>query len=362
MINLALRMEKYGFETVVATGTAERGEEDLADELAAAPQRVERIPGLRRDVSPLLDLWALRGLKKLILEFKPDVIHTHTSKAGALGRMASTHLKPAPVRVHTYHGHVLDGYFGLFRSDFFRRMERTMARRTDALVAVSPSVRDELLARHQVGRPEQYRVIPSGFPELDLAGAESLRRELELGDRPVAGMIGRMVPVKGYDLFFKAVPRILEALPDMVFLLTGDGPLRPRVEAFAERPEVRGAVRVLGTRRDVERVLKTLDVLILPSRKEGLPTVLLEAAAAGVPVAASRIPGVLDLVTGEGDALLFDPASPEEMADAVLRLARDPELRRALAEAARRRVTAAVPDYETVAELHARLYHELMER
>ena len=87
MINLALRMEKYGFETVVATGTAERGEEDLADELAAAPQRVERIPGLRRDVSPLLDLWALRGLKKLILEFKPDVIHTHTSKAGALGWM-----------------------------------------------------------------------------------------------------------------------------------------------------------------------------------------------------------------------------------------------------------------------------------
>ncbi len=362
VIHLATGLEKLGFETVVAAGTPAKDEGDLSADLVASGVVLERIPGLKRDLNPLSDLKALHALKKTIQAYKPDIIHTHTSKAGFLGRMASKAARPRPIRVHTYHGHVLDGYFGPLRTDFFRRMERSLARITDALVAVSPSVRDELLYRHQVGEPDQYCVIPSGFPDLSLEGVEGLRDALGFGTSPVAGMIGRLVPIKGHDLLLKAAPALRKRVPDIRFLIVGDGPLRPKLEAFAAQPEWKGSFRVLGARRDMERILKTLDLLLLPSLKEGLPTVLLEAVAAKVPIAASRIPGVLDLFRDGENALLFEPGSVAGFLEAVARLAADPGLRRELADAAGREIPDKVPDYRGVAEAHARLYRRLMEQ
>ena len=172
VINLATRLKDLGFETLVAAGSPGEDEGDMTGDLREAGGTFRLIPGLQREITLLHDLWALRSLKKLIQEFQPDIVHTHTSKAGILGRTAANTVKPSPLKVHTFHGHVLDGYFGMLRSDFFRRMERSLARRTDALVAVSPSVKRELLERHGVGQESQFSVIPSGFPELDL------------GDRP----------------------------------------------------------------------------------------------------------------------------------------------------------------------------------
>jgi glycosyltransferase involved in cell wall biosynthesis len=294
--------------------------------------------------------------------FQPHVVHTHTAKAGFLGRLAAGWVRPRPVVVHTFHGHVLDGYFGPLASLLFRHAEREMARRSDALVAVSPSVQHELLKVHGVGRPDQYHVIPSGYPELSLKGALSLRGDLALGEGPVGGVVGRWVPIKGIDLVLEAIPSLVEKVPGLRILLAGDGPLRGRVESHAARSLWKRALIPLGNRLDVERVYKTLDFLLLPSRKEGLPTVLLEAVQAGVPIAAARIPGVTDLFEHEKTCLLFEPGSVRAFAEAAARLARDEELRRDLAARAARTIPGRVPDYPAVALAHARLYNALLQR
>ncbi|MBU0753898.1 MAG: glycosyltransferase [Planctomycetes bacterium] len=361
VINLADRLRAEGFQTLVAAGRPEPGEGDMLRELAATGVPFEPVEDLQRGLNPVKDLSALAAIRKLIASYRPDIVHTHTAKAGLLGRRAAEALKPSPVRVHTFHGHVLDGYFDPVRSGVFRRMERRWARSTDALIAVAPSVRDELLHHHGVGQAAQYRVIPSGLPELDLEGVDSLRGELGLGEAPVIGFVGRLVPIKGFQEFLEAIPLVLKVVPHARFLVVGDGPLARQARVLKKRAPYKDALVLAGLRTAREPVFKTLDLLVLPSRKEGLPTVLLEAALAGVPVAASRIPGVTDLLDEMEEALLFDPRSVEAMAGAMIRLAEDRVLAGRMACKARKKVRKTVPAYSEVARRHARLYQSLLE-
>jgi glycosyltransferase involved in cell wall biosynthesis len=331
----------------------------MAPEFEKAGGRLEVLPGLQRGLNPLKDLSTLLRLRRLVREFRPHIVHTHTAKAGMLGRKAAAAIDPAPVRVHTFHGHVLDGYFGPIRSALFAALERRAARRSDALIAVSPSVRDELLELHGVGERDRYRVIPSGLPVLDPDRSDSLREAFGLGDDPVIGFVGRMVSIKGVQVLLQAIPPMLAEMPRLKFLLVGDGPLAALARSHASRPPWKGALILAGLQPDREAIFNTLDLLVLPSRKEGLPTVALEAALSGVPLAASRIPGVCDLFEHEKDALLFDPRSSGALADAALRLLRDDELAHALREHAGKTVQRKVPDYDEVARLHAELYRSL---
>jgi glycosyltransferase involved in cell wall biosynthesis len=361
VINLACRLQAEGFSTLVATGTPDPGEGDMSGELTARGGQCITVPGLQRGLNPVKDLAAYQALKRLVRTFRPHIIHTHTAKAGLLGRRAARSLTPRPVRVHTFHGHVLDSYFGPLRSGLYRHLERRWAQDTDALIAVAPSVRDELLAEHRVGKRDQYRIIPSGLPELDMQGAGSLRDELGLGEAFVIGFVGRLVPIKGVEEFLEAVPLISAKHPGVKFLVVGDGPLHERARALAETAPYRKALHLVGLRTDRERIFKTLDLLMLPSRKEGLPTVLLEAALAGVPAAASMIPGVCDLFDHEREALLFKPRSAPAMAEAAVRLVEDSSLCEQLAARAREKVLNTVPDYGEVARRHARLYRSLLQ-
>jgi len=374
VLNLAGALAGPEFETLVATGRSGIGEGDLAGELAAMGIPMERIGGMGRELSPARDFGALRAIRKLIATFRPHIVHTHTSKAGVLGRLAAIALRPAaggrsaigpPRLVHTFHGHVLDGYFGPWKSSLFREMERWLAARTDAIVAVSASVRQELIERHGVGRPEQYRIIPSGgvapVASCNRSAGDALRAELGLGAGPVGGVVGRMVPVKGHDLLLAALGSILAEVAGLTILLVGDGPLRKKYEARADRLGVGAHLRFLGNRSDVARIMSALDFLLLPSRKEGLPTVLLEAAAAGVPIAASRIPGVTDLFENGSSALVFESESPPALARAAIRLGGDRALRQRLASAARR-AAARVMTRDAVAAAHGDLYKRLCSR
>jgi len=362
VISLSSNLREHGIETVVAAGKPDSGEGDMSPQIESAGGRLVRVRGLKRNISILTDLPALIHIRKLIREIKPDIIHTHTAKAGFLGRIAALRIKPKPVMIHTYHGHVLDSYFGNLKSSIYRKIEKLLAGSTDALIAVSASVRDELLSRHGIGRARQYRIIPSGFPSMDLTTEETLRDEFVLKDAVVAGMVARMTPIKGHELLIKAIPSILEQAPNIKFLIAGDGPLRRKIESLASAPPVKDAVFFTGALLNMAPFYKTIDFLIVPSLKEGLPTVVLEAAAAKIPVAASSIPGVMDLLDDEESALLFDSGSPQQLSRAVVKLATDPKLRDRLAEKANETVLKMVPDYKTVAKSHASLYKELMEQ
>jgi glycosyltransferase involved in cell wall biosynthesis len=365
VLNLTAGLDHGEFETLVVTGTPGPGEGDLSDRVAAAGGRLVKVPAMNRSVSLFRDARALIALMSLVKSFRPHIVHTHASKAGLLGRAAALWSRLPVGIVHTFHGHVLDGYFSPLKSSLFRELERLLAARTDVIIAVTRSVQQELIERHGVGTAGQYRVIPSGgqaFTEYaDADAVRSLRRELGLQAGLVAGVVARLVPVKGHHVLMAALPRILSEIPDLKILLSGDGPLRSHLEdSFRGRRE-RDALVFLGFRDDVGRVLQSLDLVILPSLKEGLPTALIEAAAAGVPIVASRIPGVTDLVTDGISAMLFEPGSSAGLAEAVIRLGRDVELRQHLAHAARI-AAARIMNPEQVVAAHAELYKNLYAR
>ena len=365
VVRITAPLAERGYRTVLATGHVADGELDLLHEAEAAGLDVRRIPSLGRDVRPLADLSALRVLRRLVRSVRPDVIHTHTAKAGVLGRLAASACRPRPLLVHTYHGHVLEGTFGPRASFAFAALERRLAPRTDRLVAVAAEVRDELLRDHRVGRPDQYVVIPPGIDEVRTAADREaglmLRRQLSVSDGALlVGCVGRLAPVKD-------VARLLATWcaarpdardPSAKLLVVGAGSCAPALrEQVAGRPDV----IFEAPRAELGAVYGALDVFVLPSRAEGLPQVLVEALSAGIPVIASAVGGVPGLVRDGVDGLLVPRDAVEPLAASLRRVLSDSALRVRLAAGARRRsfpemTAAAVADQ--LASLYAGLLVE----
>jgi glycosyltransferase involved in cell wall biosynthesis len=337
-IRIAAPLAARGWRTLLVTGTPAPGEGDLADEARAAGLELQRLPELGRALSPLRDFSAWRALRRIIEARQPAVVHTHTAKAGVVGRLAALRASPParPALVHTYHGHVLDGYFARPVSAAFRGIEAGLARRTDRLVAVSRSVRDELLSRHLVGRPEQWVVIPPGVdfertaPDRQAGG--ELRRALGVPDDGVlVGCVGRLAPIKRLDLACAAWAAAAPALPQAHWLVVGEGeggpPLRARLAALPR-------AHWLPPRTALHEVYGALDALLLCSDAEGLPQTVVEALCAGLPVLATAVGGVPELVADEVNGLLVPRGDVAALSGALRRLLADARLRARLGRAA----------------------------
>ncbi len=312
-------LRALGYEVELAVGSETGPEGSLA-----IPEGVvaHRIPTLVREIRPLSDLRALWSLCRLMRRGY-HVVHTHTSKAGVLGRVAARWAK-VPLVVHTPHGHVYHGYGGRLRSRFFVWVERALARWTDALVALTQSEKREHL-REGVGRLEQWAVIPSGV-EMEGYQRQSALRRQDVGlpeDGFVVGCVARLVPVKGVEDAIEATAQLRSLSPPVHLVLVGDGPQRPALERLVTALRLQDRVHVLGLRRDVPDLLPLFDVVVLPSRNEGMGRVIVEAQAAGVPVVAARVGGIPDLVVEGITGILVPPADPGALADAIRSLAED---------------------------------------
>jgi glycosyltransferase involved in cell wall biosynthesis len=359
---LTERLDPRRYEARLIAGTEGPGEGNYLALHGAVPERVTVLPALGRQVKGVSDLVALYQLVGVMRRMRPHVVHTHTAKAGTLGRLAAR-LARVPVVVHTYHGHVLHGYFSPRTTRMFLAFERSLARWTDCLLAVSHTVRRELLAMG-VGSPERFRVIPLGLDLDRYAGADaargSLRSELGLApDVPVVTIVARLVPIKAHEVFLRAARRVRDALPTSQFLVVGDGERRRPLEALATELGLDANVRFLGWRRDLERVYADAWVVALTSRNEGSPVSLIEAMAAGRPVIATRVGGVPDLIAQDVTGCLVPPDDPEALAVALVALLRDPDRRQALGKAARERVLPAFAADRLVADVD-RLYQDLL--
>ena len=359
---LTERLDPRRYDARLVTGTEEPGEGNYLALHGKAPERVTVLPALGREVRGVADGVALAGLVRLMRRVRPHVVHTHTAKAGTLGRVAA-HLTRVPVVVHTYHGHVFHGYFSPGRTRIFLGVERTLARWTDGLLAVSETVRRELLALG-VGSPARFRVVPLGLDLDRYGGADAargiLRAELGLpAEAPVVAIVARLVPIKAHEVFLEAARRVRQALPASRFLVVGDGERRAALEALAAELGLGTSVHFLGWRRDLERVYADATVVALTSRNEGSPTSLIEAMAAGRPVVATRVGGVPDLVEDGVTGRLVPPDDAGALATALVTLLRDPERRRTLGMAARERVFPAFTAARLVADVDA-LYAELL--
>lgn len=326
--------------------------------------RMIPVPDLVRELAPGSDLRAYRFLVGLFLKERPDIVHTHTSKAGILGRIAARRAG-VPAVIHTPHGHVFHSYGSGFKTRIFVQAERYCAPYADRLVALTPRERDETLELG-IGRPDQWIVIHSGvdFEPFEAArgSGSEVRRELEIPeDCPVIGTVGRLVHVKGQNTLIDAVAQLGPELSRTHVLLVGAGDLLP---ALTEQARLLGmevrtqfpsqtasqlagdpslpVIHFTGMRRDVGRYLDAMDVFALPSLNEGMGRVLVEAMAMELPCVGARVSGIPDVIEDGKTGLIVPPADPNALAAALRRLLLDAGLRRAMGAAGRSRV---VPGY-----------------
>ena len=359
-------LTKRGYDTTLVSGSLARGEDSMAFVADARGVEVVRIDELGREISPLRDLLATIRLAKLIRLERPQILHTHTAKAGTVGRVAAllAGSRKPPIIVHTFHGHVLRGYFGPLRSLFFRLLERRLAAGTTALIAVSPQVRDDLVALGVAPR-ERFVVIRLGI-ELDervapeLNGRGESRRYLGIpGDRFAVGWIGRMTAVKRTDDVLIAFKRLRDGGVDAVLCMVGDGPDRLQLEQRAHELGVARNTVFLGYQEDVAQFYAAFDALVLPSGNEGTPVSVIEALAAELPVVATRVGGVPDVVRDGEDGFLVEAGATDDLADRLAQLAGDPALRARMGKQGRERV---LPRYavERLVEDIDELYRSLL--
>jgi glycosyltransferase involved in cell wall biosynthesis len=351
------------FDVEIVCGPDEGPEGSLRAAVAeVAPVTV--VPALRRDIRPFDDLRAVRQLRHVLEQRQVDVVHTHSSKAGIIGRRAS----PRTARlVHTIHGWGHTPADSAPRRWLFVALERRAAVRSDALVAVSEDTRDEGL-RLGIGRADQYRVIPAGLVDFGLpaggwAGARA-RARTELGIAPAAeiiGWVGRFSDQKDPPTLVRALEQTLLARPEATAVLVGDGPRRREAEARLRESAARDRVQFTGLRPDARRLMPAFDVLLHPSRWEGQPLVVKEALAERVPVVATRVSGVNELLGDRRLGAIVAVGDAAGMAEAAVSILEDPRRRAPVAEEAVA-VVAERFGHDRVIAGHRELYREMVGR
>lgn len=326
--DLAKGLNPVRFQTRLVTGQVGANEGDMSD--LARGLDCQIIPELGRDLAPLADAVTLIKLSGLIRRYRPHIVHTHTAKAGAVGRVAAR-LAGVPVVVHTFHGHTFRGYWGRLGSQLAVTTERALALFADRLIAVSDRVRDDLI-EFRIAPPKKIVTVPLG---LDLAPFTAVARSPD-DSGPTIGIIGRLAPIKNHRLFLDMARRLIADGFAGRFVIVGDGELRATLER--EAADLGSRVLFTGWRRDLPQTYAGLDVIVNTSLNEGTPVALIEAMAAGVPVVATAVGGVPDVVrhgeTGwlapSGDAAALADCVKSALSDnrQIVSRARDEVLRR----------------------------------
>ena len=276
---------------------------------------------------------ALWKLYQLMRKERPHIVHTHTAKAGFLGRLAAR-MAGVPIIVHTFHGHVLHGYYGPAKNELLRRIEQSLAWLCDRLVTVSEQVKNELVG-YSIAKAEKISVVPLGFdldPFLNSHAQQGeFRREMGLSnEHKLIGIVGRIFPIKNHALFLDAAARVSARERNARFIVVGDGVLRPTLESQARELGIGDKVLFTGWRRDLPRLCVDLDVLVVSSDNEGTPVSAIEAMAARCPVVATRVGGLPDLIDDHKTGRLVPPRNADALASAVLDLLQSPHTAREL--------------------------------
>ncbi len=313
------------FDSKLLAGDPEPREGSLEDEAVAEGAHVVHVPHLRRPVSPVDDLLAFVWLFRFFRRERPAIVATHLAKAGTLGRLAAA-LAGVPVRVHTFHGHVLDGYFGGVTTTIFTLVERFLGRLTTQFVAISPEIAHDL-DRLDIGRGKTV-IVRLGLKLDHLAGHPRGRLRSDLGvpaSAPLVGIVGRLVPIKAHELFLQAAERVGRTRPDVHFAIVGDGELWDELHRAIRAKGLEDRVHFSGWRADLAAVYSDLDVVVCCSRNEGTPVSLIEACAAGRPVIGTDVGGIPDIITPGVNGLLVGSGDPAALASAIQDLVADPD-------------------------------------
>jgi glycosyltransferase involved in cell wall biosynthesis len=345
------------FDQELVTGYCAADEADYLEKVATDVEAI-RIDGLGRSIKPRADLTALFAIIEEIRRFKPEVIHTHTAKAGVVGRIASILSGHKSIRVHTFHGHLLNGYFGAGKTKLVTLVEKVLALFTDQLLTVGSKVKDDLLAVG-VGNQSKFGVMPPGLQLAEVPSRASARMELGLMEDAVyCAFIGRITQIKRPDRFLDVVDEIKSRGVELHFIVAGAGELLQYCQNRAKAENL--PVTFLGWREDIEVVLAAADFVLLTSDNEGTPLSLIQAGMVGIPVVATNVGSTNEIVVNGETGLLTD-LSVGQISDAVVKVATDSALRGKMG-AAGKEYTMARYGVDRLVKDHQDLYLRLLNR
>lgn len=366
-----LGLKRNHFHTVLVSGRTLESEMK-SEETGALNEDIQilqseniefiQCPSLVRKVSLIKDIRALIYIVRIIRKHKPQIVHTHTSKAGLLGRLAAK-LCRVPIILHTPHGHVFFGYFGPIQSRLFIFLEKWASLITDKIVTLTDrEKRDHIMLK--VAKEDKFSVIFSGvdlrkFKEISLPRKQELKQKLGIPERSfIVGTVGRLVPVKGHEYFIEAAQYILLEHPDTYFIIVGDGPLKEDLEMKAQNFGIGNNILFLGWREDIDVILSLFDIFVLSSLNEGMGRVLVEAMALGKPIVASDVGGIPDLVIHNKNGLLVRPKKSKELADSIQILMENEKKREELGNEGK--IIASKYSSDNMVTQIICLYHELL--
>ena len=362
------------FETLLVSGMRADTEESSEFIVKNLDLHPVYIPEMYRELNPFRDYKSYFKIRKLIREFKPDIVHTHAAKAGAVGRLAAAH-EGVPVIIHTFHGHVFHSYFGPVKTKVFLEIERYLAKRTTKIVTLSEIQKNELCNIYKIAPAVKFEIIPLGF---DLGKFEQgqdekrrrFRKEYNIDDDEIAiGIVGRLVPIKNHKLFLKALSIVATQTSKKIrAFIIGDGDERHNIELFAKQlnlhfdngnPQEKNILTFTSWIRDIDVSNAGMDIIALTSNNEGTPVSLIEAQASGKPIVSTIVGGIEDIVIPGKTALLSVVNDEKMLAANLLRLIEDDNLRRSFsligAEFVRNKFS-----YQRLCKDMARLYNSLL--
>ncbi len=363
------------YDTLLVVGGKDDHEQDATHLTEALGITPHYIPEMKRSISPNADRAAYKKMKALIQDFKPDIVHTHAAKSGAIGRLAAFACK-VPVVVHTFHGHVFHSYFGKAKTQAFISIERYLARKSSGIIAISGLQKGELADDYRICPAEKIKVIPIGF-DLDKFSADTERKRAafrsryDIADDEIAiGIVGRIVPVKNHELFVTAAAKTLKTTSKKLrFIVVGDGDMRPAMESaflmegidYAYWPAEQRHAQAICTswQTEMDEVFSGLDIVALTSHNEGTPVSLIESQAAARPVVSTDVGGVADVVE-DGKAGFVTPAGDASaFAAGLLKLTEDATMRERFGMAGRSFVRERFSYQRLVRDMDA-YYKELL--
>ena len=322
------------FETLLIGGLPEKGESDSLHILEEYGVEAILLPEMKRKPNFFSDRKALRRIKEIIAEFKPDIVHTHASKAGALGRKAAIDMN-VPVVVHTFHGHVFHSYFGKVKTELYKFIERKLAHKSTGIIAISDLQKKELVNTYQIARESKVKVIPLGFDlqkfNLNLSKKRKIVREkFQIGENQVAiAIVGRLAPIKNHSLFLESVDLLHgQTEKKLVFFIVGDGELRDVIAQKVSELTKKGVdIRMTSWIKDINEFNAGMDIICLTSNNEGTPVSIIEAQASQVPVVSTNVGGVQNVMIDKETGFIVPKNNARIFVDKLLVLIENEALR-----------------------------------
>ena len=333
-------LNKKRFSSHLVAGAVSEGEGDITHMAREMDIEPLIIPELRREIKPYNDFKTFIKLFRLIRRLRPDIVHTHTAKAGALGRIAAI-LNRVPIRIHTFHGHVFHSYFGRIKTGIFMVIERILALFTNRIVVIGRSQFNDVRDRYRIAHHDKCSIIPLGLdlqPFLNSTEDRGIRRELSIDkDTLLVGIVGRLVNVKNHKMFLDVVKKVKSEAPDIKvkFIIVGGGDLEKKLKSYAGKQRIDDVTIFTGWRTDLVLLYKALDIVCLTSLNEGTPISLIEAMASGKPVLSTDVGGVRDVIADDSLGLLSPSNNVDRYSLNLISLLRDGGKREELGRNAR---------------------------